>query len=352
MHVDKDPQSLAFTNVTIYNYPHGLKIGTAAAVQTYDHMTFNKLFILNVNQNPSVNSLIEVMDGSQLQQVNFYDTIGVGGNGLFKWVSTTTPPTDGSSNLLFSGGRYEDGGLTTAGITLRVEPHVTKKLANLRVTNMSLGTPGAGTNLYLRNCSSVTIQDVVSTANSEATLYNFNDTNDNLLFLNHTSTNLLSTEVVGGNMKKILGSGRDTELDNRAEPIKFYQTVNAIRGIQSRYLQVISHRIWTDNPEIAQSASFTIPPVNSELFAAQIFLSFNANGGTAGGCHFTMFEETTDNTAVKISGTSNCVGGVPSGGEMGVYRNAGDDTIKVTNLTGVTKLTSILVFYIEKNPLP
>lgn len=354
LRIDKNPQASTFENFEINNASYPVSIGTIATAQIFDHLTFRNLLVLNVAENPPVHPLISVADGSQLQQISFYETVGVGGKGLFGWLGTTTATTDSSRGLLFQGGRYEDGGLSTAAITFDIEPHATAfPLTHLRIASMNIGVQGAGTAFKLRNIKAVTIEDVYTESNTVGgTLYDINASVDSILVLNETGTANVGTESWAGNMKKILGSGRENVTPPTPEPIKYYQAITANKGIQSQYWQVMGHRIYTSSHVLATAGTTLIPPTNTAILYEQVLIAFNANGGTAGGCTVALFADTADTTAIKLSGTSNCVGAIPGAGEVGVYRNAGDDSIKIHNLSGVTKTISVLVFYQVTGALP
>lgn len=342
LYIDKNPQACSFYNVSIFNFPQCIAMGSAGTPQTVDHLYFYNLFCLQVNYSAVHTKLIEVADGTALQSVEFHGTIGVGGNGLFKWDSQTTPTGDVSRALVFSGGRYEDGGFTTAGHTFLIAPHSTRILTNLTIENMSLGHPGTGFVYYFRNVFTAVIKSVYNEGNSSGTLFDI-DTSDNILFLGSTGLNNVPTEVVGSSMRKVLGTGRSASIPQVPEPFAYYQ--NTIKDVNGQYFQVLDDKFYNVHTSLTSGTALNIPPGNSAVVGMHILVGFNANGGTAGGGHFVIFADTADTTSIKLSGTANCVAAAPGGGEVGVYRNSGDGAIKVSNGSGVTKVLNVMVFY-------
>jgi hypothetical protein len=322
-----------------------------------DHFNFTDLYIL-VSQNPPLYPLFKVNANAVTANTSFTGSQAwVGGLGAFDHAGTS------GINFLFENLRFESAGVKIADAnivpTFKFNPSafITGiEFNNCYVSSVDPVTVGTRTtDFFFRRCVFINfINTSVSHATSghESNWIDADNTCNNI-----NVNNFLDTpgghgyEILGSDLTEVASTSGEQVSPPNARPNRILIKQTAITGISPfPALQLDGSFVY--NNYVTMTNGQTINLASYSKTICQYIVGFS-DGATpevnVGGGHIIVTGPNTagtpDANAVKISGTANLVAGVPSAGNVGIYKNVGDNTIKIENSTGVSISISVLVMY-------
>jgi len=323
-----------------------------------DHFTFNDLYLL-VSQNPPLYPLFKVNAGAVTASTSFTGfQAWVGGLGAFNHAGTS------GINFLFQNVRFESGGVTVAdaNIVPTFKFNSTSSITGIEFLNCyisSINPTTVGvtktTDFYFRNCLQIKFDNTSVSHASSGHISNWIDADNTCDYI--SAINLLDTpgghgyEVLGSNLIDVASTTGDQTSPPTARPNRLIVAKTVILGVSPfPSLQLYGSFVYNYFATMAIGATVNLAAYGQTI--CQYIVGFS-DGATpevnVGGGHIIVTGPNSAGTpnasAVKLSGTANFIVGIPGAGNVGIYKNAADNTIKIQNSTGVQIKVSVLVMY-------
>lgn len=353
----KGRETCNFDGIYIFNVGQPIVVnpGVSGGI---DHFNFNDLYML-VTQNPPLYPLFNVNVGATTSNTSFTGfQAWVGGLGAFNHAGT------GGINFLFENLRFETGGSTVADAnivpTFKFNPTsgITGiEFLNCYVSSINPTTVGVTktTDFYFRNVKQIKFDNTTVSHATAGHISNWIDADNTCDYI--SVINLLDTpgghgyEILGANLINVASTSGSATSPPTARPNRLIVDQTIVTGVSPfPALQLNGSYVYNYFVTMAIGGILNLAAYGQTI--CQYIVGFS-DGATpevnVGGGHIIVTGPnaagTPNASAVKLSGTANFVVGNPSAGNVGIYKNAGDATIKIKNGTGVQISISVLVMY-------
>ena len=352
----KGREACNFNGIYIFNIGQPIVVnpGVSGGI---DHFNFNDLYLL-VSQNPPLYPLFKVNAGAVTADTTFTGfQAWVGGLGAFDHAGTS------GINFLFQNVRFESAGVTVADAnivpTFKFNPSsfITGiEFLNCYISSINPTTVGTKTtDFYFRKCFQIKFDNTSISHATPGHISNWIDADNTCDYI--SVINLLDTpgghgyEILGSDLTDVASSTGDQTSPPTARPNRLLIAQTAVTGVSPfPALQLGDSFVYNYYVTMAIGEILNLAAYGQTI--CQYIVAFS-DGATPevifGGGHIMVSGPnaagTPNGSAVKISGTATLVVGNPAAGQVGIYKNAGDATIKIKNGTGVQITISVLVMY-------